>query len=99
MTEQNSGYRELQDQLSGWETAALEGSFEEAMAALETIVKLLDQGNLALDDSVRCFEIGTRLSERCQQLLEAAELRITTLAPAPEYDDEGGMDPWVTGPE
>ena len=90
---------EMQVKIAGWESAAMAGTFEEAMSALEEIVKLLDQGNLALDDSVRCFEVGTRLSERCQQLLEAAELRISTLSPAPEYDEQDGPDPWTAGEE
>lgn len=99
MTESPPGASELQNLLPAWESAASEGTFEEAMSALEAIVKLLDQGNLALDDSVRSFEIGTRLSERCQQLLESAELRISTLSPTPEYDDEVDLDPWTTGAE
>ncbi len=97
MTENTQGVSELQGQIAGWEGAARAGTFEQAMSALEAIVKFLDQGNLALDDSVRCFEVGTRLSERCQQLLEAAELRISTLGAAAEYDEEDGPDPWTTG--
>ena len=46
------------------------------MAALEAIVALLDSGELTLDQSLDCFELGARLSNRCQRLLEQAELRI-----------------------
>ncbi len=46
------------------------------MAALEAIVALLDSGDLSLDQSLDCFELGARLSTRCQRLLEQAELRI-----------------------
>lgn len=83
--------------LDGWDTVAASGTFEDALDALEAIVTLLDEGDLTLDLSVRCFETGTRLSERCQQLLEQAELRISILSPAPQYDDGGsgsGNDPW-----
>lgn len=99
MTENNPGVSEMQGQIAGWAGAAQSGTFEEAMSALEAIVKLLDQGNVALDDSVRCFEVGTRLSERCQHLLDAAELRISTLSQAPEYDEEDGPDPWRAAEE
>ncbi len=85
--------------IAGWEITAADGSFEEAMEALEAIVTLLDQGELTLDSSVRCFELGTRLSERCQQLLEAAELRISTLSAVPQYDEERDGDPWQGAPE
>lgn len=83
--------------LDGWEEVATSGSFEDALGALEAIVTLLDEGDLTLDLSVRCFEAGTRLSERCQQLLEQAELRISILSPTPQYDDGGygeSPDPW-----
>jgi exodeoxyribonuclease VII small subunit len=86
------------DHFSAWEALAANGTFEEALDALESIVRLLDEGNLALDDSVRCFEIGTRLSNRCQDLLDAAELRISILTAAPEYDDEDQADPWLVKP-
>ena len=46
------------------------------MAALEAIVALLDSGELTLAQSLECFELGARLSARCQLLLEQAELRI-----------------------
>lgn len=72
--------------LDAWDDVAATGAFEEALDALEAIVTLLDEGDLTLDLSVRCFETGTRLSERCQSLLEEAELRISNLSPAPQYD-------------
>lgn len=83
--------------LDGWDDVAARGSFEEALNALEAIVTLLDEGDLTLDLSVRCFETGTKLSDRCQQLLEQAELRISILSPTPQYDDGNfgqGGDPW-----
>jgi len=74
--------------LDFWGEVAESGSFEDAMDALEAIVTLLDEGDLTLDLSVRCFETGTQLSARCQALLERAELRITQLSSPPsQYDD------------
>ncbi len=84
--------------LEMWEEVAATGTFEDAMDALEAIVTLLDEGDLTLDLSVQCFETGTRLSERCQHLLEQAELRVTVLSQASQYDEEreeSSSDPWA----
>ncbi len=59
-----------------WQRASADGTFEESMDALESIVALLDAGDLTLDQSLECFELGARLSNRCQRLLEQAELRV-----------------------
>jgi len=67
---------DLATSLATWQTASADGSFEESMAALEAIVAVLDSGDLTLDQSLDCFELGARLSNRCQRLLEQAELRV-----------------------
>jgi exodeoxyribonuclease VII small subunit len=54
-------------------------TFEERLAALETVVERLERGELTLEDSVRLFEEGARLSAACKQELEAAEGRIQVL--------------------
>lgn len=66
----------LASSLTEWRQASESGTFEESMAALESIVALLDAGELTLDQSLDCFEIGAQLNDRCQSLLEQAELRI-----------------------
>jgi exodeoxyribonuclease VII small subunit len=67
---------DLATSIAAWQAASTDGSFEESMAALEAIVALLDSGDLTLDESLDCFELGARLSNRCQRLLEQAELRV-----------------------
>lgn len=67
---------DLATSIANWQSASSDGSFEESMTALEAIVALLDSGELTLDQSLDCFELGARLSNRCQRLLEQAELRI-----------------------
>lgn len=67
---------ELATSIAEWQKASVDGSFEESMGALEAIVALLDSGELTLDQSLDCFELGARLSNRCQRLLEQAELRV-----------------------
>jgi exodeoxyribonuclease VII small subunit len=54
-------------------------SFEEQLTALETVVERLERGELSLDESVRLFEEGVKLSNACMKELEAAEGRIQVL--------------------
>lgn len=53
--------------------------FESAIGELETIVKTLEEGDLALDKSLALFERGVQLSKFCHQRLEEAEHRIEVL--------------------
>ena len=53
--------------------------FESAIAELETIVKRLEDGDLALDQSLALFERGVALSRYCHDQLGAAERRIEQL--------------------
>jgi exodeoxyribonuclease VII small subunit len=54
-------------------------SFEEQLTALETVVERLERGELSLDESVRLFEEGVKLSNACKKELETAEGRIQVL--------------------
>jgi exodeoxyribonuclease VII small subunit len=54
-------------------------SFEEQLTALEIVVERLERGELTLDESVRLFEEGVKLSQACKKELEAAEGRIQVL--------------------
>jgi len=53
--------------------------FEESLRKLEEIVAELEKGDLSLEDSVRRFEEGTRLSAECRKLLEEAEGKVEML--------------------
>jgi exodeoxyribonuclease VII small subunit len=53
--------------------------FEEALARLETIVNELERGQLPLDDSMRIFEEGMKLSKTCLKMLEDAERKVEIL--------------------
>ena len=75
--------------------------FESAIAELETIVKKLEEGDLALEKSLELYERGVQLSRFCHAKLEEAERRIEILnergelRPAPpalglDAADEGG---------
>jgi exodeoxyribonuclease VII small subunit len=53
--------------------------FEQAMARLEAIVGELEKGDLPLDESLKIFEEGIRLSKNCLKVLEEAERKIEVL--------------------
>jgi len=56
-----------------------EESFETKMQALEQIVSDLEKGDLNLDESVKKFEEGMKISKECSKMLEETEKRITIL--------------------
>lgn len=53
--------------------------FEESLNKLEAIVAQLERGDLSLEDSVKLFEEGTRLSAECRKQLEEAEGKVEML--------------------
>jgi exodeoxyribonuclease VII small subunit len=53
--------------------------FESAIAELESIVKTLEDGDLALETSLALFERGVQLSRFCHSRLEEAERRVEIL--------------------
>ncbi len=50
--------------------------FEDALARLETIVAELEKGDLPLDDSLKIFEEGIKLSKTCLKMLDDAERKV-----------------------
>ena len=54
-------------------------TFEESLKQLESIVAQLERGDLPLEDSIRIFEEGMRLSAQCKQELDAAEGKVQIL--------------------
>jgi exodeoxyribonuclease VII small subunit len=53
--------------------------FEEHLTKLESVVEQLERGDLTLEDSVRLFEEGVKLSAVCKAELEEAEGRVMVL--------------------
>jgi exodeoxyribonuclease VII small subunit len=51
-------------------------NFEQALAALEDIVKQLERGDVPLDQSITLYERGEALRAACQARLDAAGARI-----------------------
>ena len=56
-----------------------EQKFEDALQKLETIVKKLEDGNLNLEESLKAFEEGMRLSRFCSKKLDEAEKKVEIL--------------------
>ena len=63
--------------------------FEEALSKLEKIVSKLEEGDIPLEESLKLFEEGIRLSRFCNQKLDEAEKRIEILL----KDKDGGLRP------
>lgn len=53
--------------------------FEEAFSKLEEIVRKLESGNMSLEESLKAFEEGVRLSRVCSERLDEAERRVEIL--------------------
>ena len=51
-------------------------TFETAMARLEQIVRAMERGDVALDESLKLFQEGTELVRSCGKLLDEAKLQI-----------------------
>ena len=54
-------------------------NFEKAIKDLEKIVEDLESGELSLEQSLKTFEKGIKLTRQCQGELEKAELKVKKL--------------------
>ena len=57
-------------------------TFEANMQRLEQIVRAMERGDVALDESLKLFQEGTALVEACGKLLDEAELQVKKIATA-----------------
>jgi exodeoxyribonuclease VII small subunit len=57
-------------------------SFEQAFGELEATVQRLEGGDLTLDEAITLYEWGMGLARRCNDTLDAAELRMQQVAVA-----------------
>ncbi len=51
-------------------------NFEESMARLEQIVRAMERGDVALEESLKLFQEGTELVKNCQKMLDDAQLQV-----------------------
>jgi exodeoxyribonuclease VII small subunit len=61
-------------------------SFETSLHALEEVVERLESGDLTLEESLECFELGVKSAARCRKLLREVELKVELLL----KDRDGG---------
>lgn len=59
-------------------------SFEDALRALEEVVRKLESGDVPLDDSISLYERGEQLRKHCQARLDAAQARIERIVQGPD---------------
>ena len=59
-------------------------SFEESIGRLEQIVRAMERGDVALEESLKLFQEGTDLVRQCGQLLDDAELQVKKIMTAPD---------------
>ena len=72
-------------------------TFEDALRALEDVVRKLESGEVPLDDSITLYERGEALRKHCQARLDAASARIERIVAGPDgtasgtqpFDDPG----------
>ena len=70
-------------------------TFEDAFTRLSEMASSLEEGGLTLAGATARYEQGMSLVRRCNQLLDATELKITSLKDAYSqgFDGPGGQDP------
>ena len=59
-------------------------TFEASMARLEQIVRAMERGDVALEESLKLFQEGTELARACGKQLEDARLQVTKITAAPD---------------
>ena len=59
-------------------------SFEENMQRLEQIVRAMERGDVALEESLNLFREGTALLQTCGKLLDEAELQVKMVTAGPD---------------
>ena len=59
-------------------------TFEENMLRLEQIVRAMERGEVALEESLKLFQEGTELVRTCGKLLDEAQLQVKKITTAPD---------------
>ena len=61
-----------------------EMNFEDALRALEDVVRRLESGEVPLDESIDLYEQGEKLRKHCQARLDSAQARIEKIVTSPD---------------
>ncbi|WP_257348018.1 exodeoxyribonuclease VII small subunit [Pseudalkalibacillus decolorationis] len=65
-------------------------TFEESMEELEVIVNKLEEGDVPLEESIRLFQEGMKLSKQCNDKLQKVEKQMDEL-----LNEDGGTEPFT----
>ena len=65
--------------------------FEASLEHLEDLVNALEEGDLSLEEALKTFEQGVKLTRECQQALEQAEQKVALLT---EEDGDLASEPF-----
>ena len=71
-------------------------TFEDALTALEEVVRKLETGEVPLDESISLYERGEQLRKHCQARLDAAQARIEKIVAGPD-GKAAGVEPFDAG--
>ena len=73
--------------------AAKKLKFVEAMQRLQEIVGKLESGEESLEDSMKLFQEGAKLSAQCYQMLDKAEQQVAQLTKIADSEEEEADEP------
>ena len=73
--------------------AAKKLKFEEAMQRLQEIVGKLESGEESLEDSMKLFQEGAKLSAQCYQMLDKAEQQVAQLTKIADSEEVAADEP------
>ena len=73
--------------------AAKKLKFEEAMQRLQELVGKLESGEESLEDSMKLFQEGAKLSAQCYQMLDKAEQQVAQLTKIADSEEEEADEP------
>ena len=69
----------MSEQTNSQQTNIEDLSFEDALKELETIVRNLESGQVALDDAINAYERGAKLKQHCAAKLAEAQTRVQSI--------------------
>ena len=78
------------------DTPIADMTFEEALRALEGVVRRLESGDVPLDESIDLYERGETLRKACQARLDAAQARIEKIVQGTD-GKPAGTEPFDAG--
>lgn len=67
-------------------------NYEKSLVELTTVVEKLETGDLSLEDALKQFELGIKLTRSCQKALQNAEQQVQILLKNDEHTELSNID-------